>query len=396
MRLGRPNRWVRAQDDGAAVRDTVRPAAQTEQTLSAAWPLVIAVPARDEACRIARTLEALGQQIGETPESCRIIVLANNCTDDTAARACLAARTLAFKVDVIEVDFPPQTAHVGRARGHILSLAAESLAHYPEGILATTDADTLVAPDWAQRTRLALVSADAVGGRILTLPEERRALPRELRRLQLQDTAYHLLASQLLCRLAPDPFDQWPRHHQHFGASLALRLSAWRQLGAWPEVRCLEDVALIAALTRLDLRVRHCPEVRVWTSARMSERVEVGLSSQLREWKGLQGSGERWRVPGTAELEASGRARAALRQAWNGRQRCAHHSLEQLWMVDAGDLNTALRAPTFGLALEAAILARHHAGKWTPHFPAVPIEQALSDLRARLAQLPSSLKTVPA
>ncbi|WP_420596135.1 glycosyltransferase [Deinococcus sp.] len=376
------------------MRDTVRPAAQIEQTLSAAWPLVIAVPARNEACRIARTLAALGQQIGETPESCRIIVLANNCTDDTAARACLAAQTLAFKVDVIEVDFPPQTAHVGRARGHALALAAESLAQHPEAILATTDADTLVAPNWAQRTRLALASADAVGGRILTLPEERRALPPALRRLQLQDTAYHLLASQLLCQLDPDPFDQWPRHHQHFGASLALRLSAWRQLSAWPEVRCLEDVALIEALTRLDLRVRHCPEVKVWTSARMSRRVEVGLSSQLREWQGLQGGGKDWRVPGAAELDASGRARYALRRAWNGRKTCSYRSLEQLWMVGAGELNAALGKPTFGLALEAATLARHQAGVWALHFPAVAIEQALSDLRARLTPFPSELETV--
>jgi Glycosyltransferase like family 2 len=345
-------------------------------------PLIVAIPARNEARRVARTLQALGQQQGETASSLRVVVLANNCSDDTASVARTTAESLSLNAEVIERTFPPEQAHVGRARGEVLALAAAALLDHPGGLLATTDADTVVAPDWAQRMRRALARADVVGGRILTLPEERSALPRGLRYLQLQDTAYHLLASQLTSRLDPDPYDPWPRHHQHFGANLGLRLSAWRKLKAWPEVRCLEDVALVQALQRLDLRVRHCPGVRVWTSARACGRVETGLSSQLREWQELQTQGGCWTVPGAEELQAAAAAGNALRTAWEG----GHSSpeLEHLWLVDTGALNLAITAPTLGLARELALQARHATGHWVRRYPPVSVEVAVRALRAML------------
>lgn len=346
---------------------------------------MVAVPAKNEARRIGRALEALGRLHGETRASCRLVVLANNCTDATAEVARRAARGLPFLTEVIEVQFAPEQAHVGQARAQAVALAAAHLADCPEGLLATTDADTLVAPDWARRMRAALgAGADLVAGRILTLPEERRRMPAALRRLQLQDAAYQLLASQLISRLDPQPHDPWPRHHQHFGASLGLKLSAWRQLGGWPAARCLEDLALVHAAGRLDLRLRHCPQVRVWTSARVGGRVDLGLSSQLREWQTLQAQGGGWQVPGAAEVGRAAQATAALRQAWGGATVSPGH-LEALWMVGASALNPALIEPTFGLAHEAATLARDQAGHWRRHHLPVPLEQALRDLRRMLA-----------
>ncbi len=278
--------------------------------------MAVAVPARNEESRIGRTLRALGEQLGEDAGRYRIVLLANNCTDHTAAAAREVAQTLALPIEVVEEDFPSEQAHIGHARGRALHLAAARLEGQPGALLATTDADTVVAPDWAANLRVALGNADLVGGRILTLPEERDALPRHLRRLQLEDAAYHLLASRLRSVLDPEPSDPWPRHHQHFGANMGLRLSAWEQLRVWPQVRCLEDVALVNEMQRLDLRVRHCPQVRAWTSAREHGRVETGLSSQLREWQELQARGQCWLVPGVSELRAEAQATAALRLAW--------------------------------------------------------------------------------
>ena len=370
-------------------------------------PLVVAVPARNERERIGAALRALAAQDGENSRSLSVVVLANNCTDDTAAQARRVLAGLNLNAEVIEEDFPAEHAHVGRARGRALELAAARLEGHPQGLLASTDADTVPAPDWAAQMRLALHGggldspgshtseahgspapggADLVGGRILTLPGERDQLPAGLRRLQLQDAAYHLLAARLNSLLDPDPHDPWPRHHQHFGANLGLRLSAWRQLGAWPQVRCLEDVALVQAMRRLDLRVRHCPRVRVWTSARDCGRVETGLSSQLREWRDLQASGGSWTVPGAAELRAAAEAGAGLRAAWNtpladlGR-------LEQRWKVLPGALIAALTAPTLGLAREWALEARHAAGLWSDCFPAVALSAAVQELRSLIADL---------
>ena len=361
--------------------------------------MVVAVPARNEEGRIARTLLALGEQLGENADSYRVLLLANNCTDHTAAAARRVARTLTLPIEVIEEDFPPEQAHVGHARGRALHLAAALLEGQPGSLLATTDADTVVAPDWAAKLRAALGEADLVGGRILTLPEERDTLPRHLRRLQLQDAAYHLLASRLRSVLDPDPFDPWPRHHQHFGANMGLRLSAWKQVRVWPQVRSLEDVALVQELRRLDLRVRHCPQVRAWTSVREHGRVETGLSSQLREWQELLAHGASWRVPGVSELRQEARATAALRLAWTMNWTAdnwtastwtAGAALEHLWMAEPGTLHPALAAPTFGLARELAFGARHGSGQWLSRFSPVSLEEALSGLRAelRLMDLP--------
>ncbi len=375
-------------------------------------PLVVAVPARNERERIGAALTALAAQYGETSRSLHVVVLANNCTDNTAAQARRVLAGLNLNAEVIEEDFPAEHAHVGRARGRALELAAARLGGHPQGLLASTDADTVPAPDWAARMRLALHGtgldgagpdspgprapdahgspvwggADLVGGRILTLPGERAQLPAGLRRLQLQDAAYHLLSARLSSLLDPDPHDPWPRHHQHFGANLGLRLSAWQQLGAWPQVRCLEDVALVQAVRRLDLRVRHCPRVRVWTSARDCGRVETGLSSQLREWRDLQAGGGCWTVPGAAELRAAAGAGAALRAAWN-RPLADPGRLEQCWMVQPGALDAALAAPTLGLAREWALVARHAAGLWSDFFPAVPLSAAVQELRSLIADL---------
>lgn len=343
--------------------------------------LVVAVPARNEEGRIGRTLRALGEQWGEDAGSYRVLLLANNCTDHTAAAARQMAKSLALPIEVIEEDFPPELAHIGHARGRALHLAAVRLGGQPGGLLATTDADTVVAPNWAAALRLALGSADLVGGRILTLPEERDTLPRPLRRLQLEDAVYHLLASRLRSVLDPEPCDPWPRHHQHFGANMGLRLSAWEQVKVWPQVRCLEDVALVHEMQRLDLRVRHCPQVRAWTSVREHGRVETGLSSQMREWQDLQVRGHCWLVPGLAELRAEAQATAALRLAWTKHQ-AADTELARLWMTEPSSLGPALAAPTYGLARELAFCALHESGDWFSRFPPVPLGEALRDLRA--------------
>jgi len=347
--------------------------------------MIVAIPAHNEESRIARTLQALGTQRGEWAGQFSVLVLANNCSDATAQVARTVARTLPVTVEVVEEQFATEQAHVGHARGRVLQLAAARLMGHPHGLIATTDADTVAAPDWASRMRRALVGADVVGGRILTLPEESVRLPQGLRRLQLQDAAYHLLASQLSSRLDPDPADPWPRHHQHFGANLGLRLSAWQQVKVWPPVRTLEDLALVEELRRLDLRLRHCPQVKVWTSARQSSRVEVGLSSQLREWQEFQSRGRLWMVPGAEELRRQAEAGAALSRSWNEKA-AVDTRLEPLWMVGPGDLEMALSAPTLGQARELAMHARHRAGQWAAIYAPVPLVTALHDLRKLLAR----------
>ena len=254
----------------------------------------VIIPAKDEVATLPATLAALAAQTTLAGHplpagSYEVIVLANNCLDETAAAVRRqACRFPQLALHIAELCLPAAHAHVGRARRLLMDEACARLEQVgqPAGIIASTDADTRVAPTWLAATQAEVAAgADAVGGRILTEAEElsEKELP-ALQRLQARDAAYRLLCARLEDLLDPAAADPWPRHHQHFGASLALTARAYRRVGGLPEVRFLEDEALYQQLRRHDLAVRHSPYVQVLTSARRDGRVEVGLSWQLREW----------------------------------------------------------------------------------------------------------------
>lgn len=345
--------------------------------------LVVAIPARDEAAGIARTLGALGAQVGPEGEPLRdfaVLVLANNCRDETAQVARRAAPA-GLRVLVEELTLPAEQANVVTARRRALDRAAELAG--PGGVIVSTDADTRPAPGWLGALRRALgAGADAAAGRILLEPAQRAALPGAARRTHLLDCAYRQAVAEMHAYLNPDPADPWPRHWQHFGANLALSVRAYRAVGGVPDVGCLEDLALVAALCRADLRLRHTPEARAWTSARLSGRVPVGLSTQLTQWAQAAGG---WTVPGGPETAAQARAEAALRRAWAAG--AWHPELPGLWLTGAPRLRAALGAPTLGRALEAAHRAREEERRWHAAYPPVPVEHALAELRAALSGL---------
>ncbi|WP_104992186.1 glycosyltransferase family 2 protein [Deinococcus sp. NW-56] len=342
---------------------------------------VVAVPARNEAERIGQTVRALAAQVGANGaplEGYEVWIVVNNSADDTAGQAARAIPT-GRPVRVQSCTLPPGRANVVGARRAALDLAAARLGGNPHGLIVTTDADSVPAPDWLWQLQRAVQSgADAACGRILLRAEERARLPGPVRRVYLQDAAYRLAAERLTARLNPDPFDPWPRHHQHFGANLALTLRAYREVGGVPDVPQLEDVALIQRLRRHDLRVRRTPHARVHTSARLNGRVPLGLSTQLAEWHADPAA---WRVPGAAEIAALAHAEAALRQA---RTQGWSAGLPGHWLAPPAALREALRAPTLGLALEAAHAARVSAGLWTGRFPPVPIARALAEVRGQV------------
>ena len=303
---------------------------------------VVVVPVKDEAVLLPRCLAALSRQCTAAgrpvdPRSFEVIMLANNCSDASAAiaRRFAAAQRRAggCTVHVVEVTLPRRHAHVGHARGVLMDQACARLRRVqprppggrgpadsrPRGVILSTDGDTVVAADWLAETLAAVdAGADAVGGRILSRTEPAGAAPvdRALQRWQRLDAIYRLLRSHLASLIDPEPADPWPRHHQHYGASLAVTVDAYEQVGGLPEVRFLEDEALYGRLVRADLRVRHSPQVRVYTSCRQDGRVEVGLSSQLREWACAATGCAELRVEPAGEMVALLRGRARLRRLW--------------------------------------------------------------------------------
>ena len=326
----------------------------------------VIIPAKDEAANLPTTLAALAAQTNAqgqslAPNSYEIIVLANNCQDATTAVVRRQAQRFPWlALHVAELCLPGEMAHVGRARRLLMDEACTRLeqAGSPAGIIASTDADTRVVPTWlvAIQTEIA-AGADAVGGRILTEAEEYdQPGLQPLQCIQTRDAAYHLLCARLEDQLDPVPTDRWPRHHQHFGASLALTAQAYRRVGGLPEVRFLEDEALCQALRRHDLTLRHSPWVQVVTSARRDGRVEVGLSWQLREWLRMSQQQREPHVEDPAQLAQRWRLRRQLRAYWASGATSQHPAMATRLQVPAAELVTqAWQAPTFGTLWEWAL-----------------------------------------
>lgn len=363
----------------------------------------IIVPARDEAVGIVATLAALAGQVDHDgrqldPRTYEIILLANNCDDDTAAQARrFALQHPRLALHVIERILPQREAHVGMARRLLMEEAAQrfrDLAH-PAGVIVSTDADTLPEPTWLHAILAAIAEgADAVGGRILTDLAGRAALPVGARQAHLRDVGYRSLVAEVESLLDPSPSDPWPRHYQHFGASLALTADAYQKVGGLLALPALEDVALSIALVLADARLRHSPNVRVFTSARTVARNLRGFSTQFQEWGALHAARKPVLVESAASAVTRARQRGQLRALWHAARRssdCPPYpctalsdelALPAAWLVGQASI-----AATFG-QFELQVARRQ--GKRLPFDalgPLQPIEVATRELRPIVAEL---------
>ena len=253
----------------------------------------VIVPARNEESSLALTLDVLAHQTDEQGSPLpanlfEIILLLNNCTDDSAKIARQWKNSHPhINLHLAERTLPPDVAHVGTARRMLMDTAWKRLKDNPHvcGILST-DSDTIVSHHWITRNLKALdAGADAVGGVICLKQGELETLPPGARQAYLLDREYQGLVARLEDLLDPQPGDPWPRHLEHFGASLACTPAAYAAVGGMPPVKPLEDVAFVNALRLGGCRLRHDPSVVVYTSSRFDGRAEIGLSFQLREWQ---------------------------------------------------------------------------------------------------------------
>ncbi|WP_324678363.1 glycosyltransferase [Hymenobacter sp. GOD-10R] len=359
----------------------------------------VIVPAKNEAERLPQTLAALAAQVDFAgrpldPRCYEVIVLANNCDDATAATARSFAQAHPHvAVHVVEVTLPPAEAHIGWARRLLMDEACRRLEHTRNAntFLASTDADTHVAPTWLAAIQAELGAGnDAVGGRILTnaSPATRCAVHYQ----HLRDATYRILRARLESLVDPDPADPWPRHHQHFGASLALTPQAYRRVGGLPVVPYLEDEALYQALRHHDLRVRHSPAVQVVTSNRLTGRVAVGLSWQLRQWALLHQQQQEPCVECPRGLQQEWTARRQLRHVW---QQIPEPSFaapmiqevaSTLGVPQAALTHFLQASKTFGELWHWVEQTRQEAGKWLERWPPVPLREALAEVRQLLRQ----------
>lgn len=259
---------------------------------------IVIVPARNEEVGLCSALDALRRQEDESgcplsTDGYEVLLLLNNCDDRSAKVARqYQLRYPDFPMHVEECLLAPDIAHVGTARRMLMDLACtrleKSRGNLPsrQSVILSTDADTVVANDWIVQNLAAIdAGADAVGGVIQLFAEDLAELDEGTRRAYHLDRELQGLVARLESLLDPDEADPWPRHLEHFGASLACTCAAYRRCGGLPPVKPLEDVAFVAALRSAGARIRHAPKVCIHTSARLDGRAEIGLAGQLRHWR---------------------------------------------------------------------------------------------------------------
>ena len=123
------------------------PAGRLRRRERPAASAVVVIPAHDEASVIGDTLRQLHDALGERM---RVLVVADNCVDETAERA------RAQGVDVIE-----RKDLELRGKGHALAFAVDHLASNSPDVLVVLDADCSI----DKASLAALVDSAAASGR---------------------------------------------------------------------------------------------------------------------------------------------------------------------------------------------------------------------------------------
>ena len=242
--------------------------------------------------------------------------------------------------------------------------------------------------------------ADAVGGRIVLDSSGLARLHPQARACHLREVGYRSLIAELESYLDPDPCDPFPRHYQHYGASLAVTAEMYAQAGGLPLARSPEDVALYRALLRVNARFRHSQIVRVVTSARQTGRTQIGLANQLSEWATM--GQQPFLVESAGAIVTRLRARQQLRTLWlqilNGYQPALVNvkpiaielEISTHWLMQE-----LLQPQTFGLLFKRVEQRQQEENIWSEKWELIDIRHAIQDLRSCLKKFRSEGSRFP-
>jgi glycosyltransferase involved in cell wall biosynthesis len=233
---------------------------------------VVVVPARNEEARIGACLDALATQLEVEPAAYEVIVVLDACSDGTES-AVEEARRRWPELGLSTMTGPGRGAGPARAVGMDVACTRLESVGAADLLLATTDADSVVAPDWiAHQLEAVAAGAEAIGGEILLDRDESERLPEGVVSRREADLVERTRLAQ----------GRGPAEHAHFsGASLGVTPRAYRQAGGMGWLVALEDQELEDRLTAAGVRIHRPRPVRVVTSARTDGRAERGLGLDL-------------------------------------------------------------------------------------------------------------------
>ncbi len=219
----------------------------------------VIIPAHDESLGIGATVASLLPQLAPGDS---LVVVADNCTDDTAAVARRAGATVLERSDAAR-----------RGKGHAITFAVDSLRGNPPDVVVLVDADCRVAPADGLRR---LVHAAASGGR----PVQGEYLLGATERPSARQVV-SALAILVRNRVRPRGMYRLGLPCQLTGSGMAF---PWPILASAPsgESNLVEDLVLGLELSLRGTPPRLCPEVAI--SSELPEG-DAPLYKQRRRWE---------------------------------------------------------------------------------------------------------------
>jgi glycosyltransferase involved in cell wall biosynthesis len=218
--------------------------------------VVVVIPAHDEEALIGAALDAVMLAAEAIAPRVRttVVVVANACSDGTAAVARAAGAT------VLEVDI----ADVGAARAAGFAWAlTQGLGRMDRLWFATTDADSRVPTAWlAAQLEAAATGGDVYLGTVALEPADRESF------------------SAWVESYAEASRGASGHGHVH-GASLGMRAAIYVRAGGFRSMSCDEDVDLVIRLTAIGARTVWDESCPVITSSRLAARAPDGVARDL-------------------------------------------------------------------------------------------------------------------
>lgn len=244
---------------------------------------IVAIPAKNEAERINDALHALDAAAAHAAREVRVLVLANNCSDDTAKLAGSFVARHRLHIEVRNQVLPQRLAHAGGARRSAVDTAMTLFDVSGRDLLLSTDADARLKPDtfW-QMERAFDRGADLVLAKFETVhdaldPVSDAALQWDRLRVRWRSRVRQLVETLRLRRI-PSP----PLHDDYGAAGIAARVCAYHGLGGFQSVPFNEDKNFVSAADRAHYNVNRQSGAVIEVLARANGRAAGGMAAELR------------------------------------------------------------------------------------------------------------------
>ena len=246
-----------------------------------AW--IVAIPAKDEALRVEGCLRALDRAATRSALPVTALVLANDCTDETASLCRRVAPQLRrARVAVSSVTLEPSEAHAGGARRRAVREALARSGAGADDLLLTTDADSRLDPDALAAMETAFAGgADLVLARIACIADPFDPVPQAVLDWGTPQVLWRHRVRQLAETIRSGVLADPRCHDDYGGAGLAARVGAYHALGGFPSVPSEEDLRFVRAADAAGWRVDRSSGAKVEVMARATGRAEGGMATAL-------------------------------------------------------------------------------------------------------------------